>query len=190
MANLDFIDVCVDCFMPIEGLKRCPDCGGRTERINSLALEIIRTLKDKQYKPLSCCVLGYGNNKCVSVVFDGHSPGRGVHLEMNTQIDKDGRIACSTRLGAGVLHSVVYEWAVEAPELSRALPFNRSFCEMCAPQSEVLWLGGVCNCPCNAQSGRDTGDREFGHGFPERCPYLAEQVMTKHRVAESLGVEM
>ena len=196
MADWDWIDVCLNCMTPVEKFRRCPLCEGKIKRISSLAFETLRMLRDKGYKPLSCRLLGFGKNKSVAVVFDGYSPGRGVHGEMHCQLDKENRAVCSTwRVkGGSQAYREAHEWSQETTPLKRNLPFNRELCCKCSEQHSVEWLHGVCQCPRAGLLGSEkpgaTGPYEFERGLPHDCLYLAEQVMTRHKVAASLDVEL
>ena len=195
MAELDWIDICVGCMVPVEKSRRCPLCGADLRRICSLGFETMRTLRGKGYKPVSCKLHGFAKNKSVVVVFDGYSPGRGVHGEMRCQLDDDNRAVCSTWRERGKTESYrqAYEWAQEANPLSRNLPFNRELCEKCGLQDDVQWLHGTCQCPCAGLLDSDKpgsrGPHEFWKGFPDGCFYLAEQVMTRERVVRACGME-
>jgi len=196
MADLDSIDVCLKCLTPVEGSWVCPTCGSKLKRMASLAFETVRILRGKGWNPISCKLSGYSGKKGVVVVFDGYSPGRGVHGEMRCQLDKENRPVCSTwRERSGVsAYREAYEWADEASTLRRNLPFNRMLCQQCAPQHDSVWFHGTVECPCAGLLGSSkpgaTGPHEFERGFPEKCVYLAEQVMTRPEVAQSLGVRL
>ncbi len=197
MADLYFIDVCFECLTPVERCRRCPVCGGNLKRICSFGFETMMILSNKGYKPISCRLLGYGRNKGVMLVFSGHSPGCGVHGEMKMQLDEENLAVCSTwkhNRDSTAAYRKAYEWSQEAMELKSALPFNRKLCSKCGPQHDVEWLHGVCQCPSAGLLGSDkhgaTGPHEFGSGLPKACFYLAEQVMTRHEVARTFGVEL
>lgn len=194
MADLDYIDICLECLIPVEGKRKCPNCNNKLTRIASLAFETMRILKDKGWKPTSCNLHGYGSNRTVSISFDGHTPSRGVHGEMRCQLnEKDGAVCSTWREKTTVgAYREAHEWADEASTFKHDLPFNLDLCSKCSVQHPVEWLHGICQCPCAGLVGSEkpgaTGPYGFYRGFPEKCIYLAEQVMTRHKVAISLGV--
>jgi len=196
MADTDSVSICFDCMIPVEGCRRCPLCRGSLKRIGSLGFEILRKLKRKGYKPVSCKFLGYSGNREVSIEFDGYSPGRGVHGEMRPQLSKEGRPTCTTwRVKSKLeVYREADEWVEESTEFSRQLPFNRDLCSLCAEQFDVEWFHGRCRCPCAGLLDSDkpgaTGPHEFWKGLPDRCIYLAEQVMTRPDIIRSLGLEV
>jgi len=192
MADLDWIDICPQCFVPVEGCRKCPQCGEKLKRIASLGFEMMRILRDKGWKPIEFKLTGYGKNRGVSVVFDGQSPGRGVHGEMRCQLTEEGLPVCTTWRERGSVGSYreAYEWAQEASTFRNNFPFNRSLCEMCTEQFDANWLHGNCMCPETEPDVMSDGKalREFARGLPDRCLYLVEQTITRPERERELGL--
>lgn len=196
MADLDVsLWVCEDCLSPVEGSSRCPACGGCLFMCDPLAFQIWRTLFERGWQVESIKVRGHSSDKNVAVTFRDISPGYSGVNRMQCQLTEDQKPVCVTSLRqpkvAAFRHT--YEWAMEAPVLRDAVPFNRMVCELCTDQHDVEWLHGQCSCPCAGLLGSDkpgaTGPHWFSKGFPRKCPYIAEQLMTKQDRVDELAAK-
>jgi len=175
MTLFDSVDMCLACAVPVEGSRKCPECGGKLTRVDARAFQSVVVLTRKGYRVVRIRSLGTGKNKFLKLWFRGQSPGPGVHGEMKCTYDK-GMPACETKpWEARDRFGKVKEWADEATELLARVPFNRDLCKRCARQDDARWYGGTCKCPM-------VPNMDFEMGLPDKCTYLVEQQVTREDV--------
>ncbi len=182
MADASTVIACPRCWIPTSTLLNCPDCGTKLRVVNSLSLAAMHILVQKGYKPIKCTTRGYGKGKKVAVVFEGMSPGPGVHHEMICDIER-GRPVCITARWQGSssmnCFRAVHEWAFEVHH-GPSTKFNREMCERCAEQPDKLWLHGAVRCVACGDDFDKMRQHEMNDGIPEKCVYAAEHVVTMH----------
>ena len=185
---VDNIDMCMKCAVAVEGLRMiCPRCGGKLKRVDSMAFQAMVILRRKGYSPVEVKSRGIGKEKVVVVRFEGFSPGRGVHNEMKCTME-DGLAVCSTLSWnqRANRYETLLDWAREACNLERRVPYNRELCERCCEQPDEKWMHGICSCPAKGMIGSSKpgpfGDIEMRKLFPKKCLYLVEQTVTQEEL--------
>jgi len=188
MAKADSVDMCMKCALAVDMGILCPECGDGLTRLDSRAFQAVLIIRRRGWKPVKVKSKGIGKEKVVVVLFDGYSPGCGIHGEMKTRLEH-GKAACVTiPWRSSSRFKNLLEWAEEVREPPSRVPFNRELCEKCHGQSDAKWLHGICDCPraglLDDEEAVGTIPREFGKGIPRNCLYIVEQTVTRDDVKE------
>ena len=194
MADLDWIYFCWTCMAPVEGCRKCPQCKGDLRRMVSTCLVSVLQLHEKGWNIIWCRLEDIGAKQTVSAGFSGHSPGKmkGCHIRTFYRQGEGKQepvgTCCTSRRTGGFRD--FYDWACKVPTFADSVPFNRKFCERCHEQHDDDWFHGSCHCPASRGDVNPggIGHHEFRDGLPDKCFYVAEQVMTRPEVLRDLGL--
>ena len=180
MADLDIITICKKCLHPVERLILCPVCGVETKKVYSVLLATLRKLRVK----------GWIVEDWTEKWGDDAGDGFGIRLRfrnfappMSATVVPEIRdlrpwVLSMHEQNVMTAYRNLYNWARDVPVF--AVPFAQDFCDMCRQQG-ADWYFSRCYCPANEVKIAFTKHnhiRLFADGYPEKCAYAVEQVMT------------
>ena len=176
MSDLEDIRVCEKCLKKRD-VEVCPKCNKTTVVMPSILLATLRVLKAKgwvvcEWKKELCSDEDYS----VRLRFKFFAPPP----EFPVVPDITNIEPWLLTFKAGVrakeqVYRALYQWAAIAPEFM--VPFAQDFCDLCKQQG-ADWYFSRCRCPINRARAEGGQYRNFGDGYPEKCVYIVEQIIT------------
>ena len=170
MDSLGTISVCEKCLREVcVGL--CSVCGKSPVRMSPLLLATFRVLRAKGWVVKQWSVIDeVTNGYIVGLRFFLFAPPPVVPIVPDVKSMEPWVLSGEQWVGISIAYGQLYKWARQAPIF--VVPFAQDFCDLCKQQG-ADWHFSRCRCPV----GKGMFHR-FADGYPEKCAYAVEQVLT------------